>query len=93
MENFYEILIYVGLFVNTLGFLLMYVDKQRAIKHKWRISENTLMIVALLFGSLGVYLGMTVFRHKTKHFKFKFFVPLFIIVHVWLIIYASLNMF
>jgi uncharacterized membrane protein YsdA (DUF1294 family) len=89
MERFYELLTYAGLFVNTLGFILMYVDKKRAIKHKWRISENTLMMIAFFFGSLGVYLGMKVFRHKTKHFKFKFFVPLFLILHVCIIIYFS----
>lgn len=93
MDKFYEVLIYAGLFVNTLGFILMYVDKKRAIKHKWRISENTLITVAFIFGSLGVYLGMTVFRHKTKHLKFKVFVPVFLIIHICLIIYLCSTVF
>lgn len=87
MREFYNVLIYVGLFVNILGFILMYVDKQKAIKHQWRISENTLMLVAALFGSFGVYGGMLIFRHKTKHLKFKIFVPILIIIHLVIINY------
>lgn len=87
MREFYNVLIYVGLFVNILGFILMYVDKQKAIKHQWRISENTLMLVAALLGSFGVYGGMLVFRHKTKHLKFKIFVPVLIIIHLVIINY------
>ncbi len=87
MKEFYNVLICVGLFVNILGFILMYVDKQKAIKHQWRISENTLMLVAALFGSFGVYGGMLVFRHKTKHLKFKIFVPILIIIHLVIINY------
>lgn len=87
MKELYNVLICVGLFVNILGFILMYVDKQKAIKHQWRISENTLMLVAALFGSFGVYGGMLVFRHKTKHLKFKIFVPILIIIHLVIINY------
>lgn len=87
MRGVYNVLICVGLFVNILGFILMYVDKQKAIKHQWRISENTLMLVAALFGSFGVYGGMLVFRHKTKHLKFKIFVPILIIIHLVIINY------
>lgn len=44
--------------INLLGFILMYIDKKRAIKHEWRISENTLMAVATIGGSIGSLLGM-----------------------------------
>lgn len=87
MEDFYRVIIYIGLFVNILGFILMYVDKQKAIKHQWRISENTLMLVAVLFGSFGVYGGMIIFRHKTKHLKFKILVPMLVILHLVIINY------
>lgn len=57
----------------------MYIDKEKAKKHKWRISENTLIILALLGGSIGSLIGMNKFRHKTKHIKFKYGIPLIII--------------
>ena len=56
--------------INVLGFLIMGLDKAKAKKQKYRISENTLLFVALMGGSLGSYLGMYCFHHKTKHVKF-----------------------
>lgn len=64
----------------------MYIDKKRAMAHQWRISEKTLFLSASCFGSYGVWLGMTVFRHKTKHRKFKFFIPLFAILQFVLLV-------
>lgn len=92
MEDLYRVIIYIGLFVNILGFILMYVDKQKAIKHQWRISENTLMLVAVLFGSFGIYGGMLTFRHKTKHLKFKILVPMLVILHLVIINYIFSHM-
>ena len=51
--------------INVLGFLIMGLDKAKAKKQKYRISENTLLFVALIGGSLGSYLGMYCFHHKT----------------------------
>lgn len=53
----------------------MYSDKKRAIKKKYRIPEKTLFLVALVGGSLGTTLGMETFRHKTKHWYFKWGMP------------------
>jgi len=53
----------------------MFIDKQRAIKHKWRISEYTLISLAIIGGSLGILFGMYTFRHKTKKSKFKIGIP------------------
>lgn len=61
--------------INLLGCILMYVDKRKAIKHKWRIPEKTLFIVALLGGSLGSIIGMYTFRHKTRHPSFVIGMP------------------
>lgn len=88
MTSLYQALIYVIIFMNLLGFLLMYIDKERAIKHKWRISENTLLLVGLLFGSFGTFLGMQLFRHKTKHLKFRVLVPLFAVLQILIINYG-----
>lgn len=56
--------------VNLLGFALMGIDKQRAVKRLWRIPESTLFIIAIIGGSLGSILGMQIFRHKTRHWYF-----------------------
>ena len=56
--------------INIISFALMYTDKKRAMKHKWRISEKALFLSAILGGSLGSILGMYTFRHKTKHWYF-----------------------
>lgn len=72
------LLIYL-LLINALGFLLMLIDKRKAIKKKWRIPEATLMTVAALGGSIGSLLGMYTFRHKTLHNKFRFGIPAILI--------------
>ena len=75
--------------VNLVSFTLYGLDKLKAKKGLWRIRESTLLLVALLGGSLGALLGMEVFRHKTKHWQFKVLVPVFFILHlalaVWLV--------
>lgn len=73
------------LIVNILGYFLMFLDKQKAKKHKWRIPENTLMLVAIIGGSIGSIIGMQTFRHKTKHIKFKFGIPIILILQVILL--------
>ncbi|MFL0194474.1 DUF1294 domain-containing protein [Clostridium sp. WILCCON 0269] len=70
-----KIFLYYILLINIYGFILMYLDKNKSKKGKWRISENKLFITAILFGSLGIFLGMYTFRHKTKHPKFVVGIP------------------
>ena len=64
--------IYLGVFlVMSLFTLLLYkIDKQKAKKNKYRISEKTLLLTPWLLGSLGGLLGLYLIRHKTKHFYF-----------------------
>ena len=81
------ILLAVLLLVNLLAFALYGIDKLKAKKSAWRIPESTLLLVAFLGGSLGALLGMELFRHKTKHAKFKVLVPLFLILHIALGVY------
>ena len=73
--------------VNLFAFVLYGVDKVKAKKGAWRIPEATLLLVAFLGGSLGALLGMEVFRHKTKHAKFRILIPLFLILHIALAVY------
>ena len=69
------ILLYL-LLTNLTGFVLMGIDKRRARRKEWRISEKKLFGCALLGGSLGMIIGMYQFRHKTKHWQFKLGLPL-----------------
>ena len=73
--------------LNLLSFALYGIDKAKAKRGAWRIPEKTLLLAAFLGGSLGALLGMEVFRHKTKHWKFKLLVPLFLILHIALGVY------
>ena len=73
------------LIVNLTAFFLYGIDKKRAIKQKWRISEKTLILIAVIGGSVGAICGMQVFRHKTKHIKFKFGLPAIVIVQLGIV--------
>lgn len=70
------------LLINAAAFVLMLVDKVKAKKNRWRISERTLMLSAALGGSVGALLGMYTFRHKTKHIKFTLGVPAILIAQL-----------
>ena len=65
----------------------MLYDKRKAIKNEYRVSEKTLFYLALALGGVGIYTGMIVFRHKTKHMTFKVFIPLIIILNFTIIGY------
>ena len=72
--------------INLAGFIIMGVDKKRAIRGAWRISEASLFFTALLGGSLGCILGMQHFRHKTKHWYFKYGMPAILVAQVLLFV-------
>lgn len=69
-------LLAVLLAVNLVGLWLCGSDKKRAKKKRWRIPEKTFFITALLGGGIGVWTGMYLFRHKTRHWYFVVFIPL-----------------
>ncbi len=56
--------------INLISFFLMCYDKRQARLHRWRISERSLFLSALLGGSIGAIAGMWLFRHKTRHWYF-----------------------
>ena len=68
--------------INAIAFILMLVDKQKAVKKKWRIPEATLMGVAAIGGSIGALAGMYAFRHKTKHTKFTVGIPVILALQI-----------
>ena len=69
------------LVINALALMLYGIDKRRAKKNRWRISEAVLQSVAFFGGSFGALLGMHLFRHKTNHRKFKILVPLLLFLN------------
>lgn len=86
------LLIYLAI-INAVTFLLMLIDKQKARKNRWRIPEATLIMSAVLGGSVGALLGMYTFRHKTKHLKFTLGVPFILVLQIFLAIFLYLKVF
>lgn len=68
--------------VNVVGFAMMGIDKSRAKRQAWRIPEKTLFACAICGGSLGMIMGMNTFRHKTKHWYFKYGLPAILVVQM-----------
>lgn len=87
-EDIYFLFPIVYAILNVFSFALYGLDKFKAKKEKWRISEQSLLIVSL-FGPIGAWLGMQYFRHKTSKPRFKFLVPLFIGVHILLALWIK----
>lgn len=83
----YHYSLYYLLVVNTLTFLLYGIDKYKAKKARWRISEATLLMMAVIGGSIGAWAGMRLWHHKTMHKKFKYGIPLIILLQVALVFY------
>lgn len=68
--------------LNLLGFCMFALDKMYAVKHKWRIPEARLLLVAALGGAFGAVISMFVFGHKTRKIKFMVCIPLFCLMHI-----------
>lgn len=81
------VLVYL-IIVNVLGLVLFGIDKWKAKHAKWRISEPTLLTVAAIGGSVGSWLGMKMWHHKTLHKKFKYGIPLIMMVQFALLLFA-----
>ena len=79
--------LYYLLAVNSLTFLLYGIDKYKAKKGRWRISEATLLTMAAIGGSIGAWAGMRTWHHKTMHKKFKYGIPVIIIMQIALVVY------
>lgn len=80
-----NIVIYLIL-INFIAFLSMYIDKKKAIKGKWRIKESTLLMLALVGGSVGAIIGMYAFHHKTQKPRFFLGIPIIIVLQILIVI-------
>lgn len=74
--------------INLIAFLTYGIDKRKAKKEQWRISETALLFLTAIGGAFGAILGMHCFHHKTKKTKFKFVVPVCCVA--WLLILLSI---
>ena len=80
------LLIYLAI-INVITFFVYGIDKWKAKRAKWRIPESTLLGMAALGGSIGAWLGMKTWHHKTLHKKFKYGIPLILFVQIALLIW------
>jgi len=77
--------------VNLVEFALMGWDKRRARRGEWRVRERTFFLLAFLGGALGGIVGMQVFRHKTKHWYFRYGLPAILILQGGLALWLALG--
>ena len=80
-----ETIKYILVGINVLTFIVYGWDKWKAKHGKWRISEATLLMLAVVGGTIGALLGMQVWHHKTMHLKFKYGLPLILLAQIALI--------
>ena len=81
------IIVFYLVIINIITFFLYGVDKWKAQRVRWRIPESVLLGMAAIGGSIGAWLGMRVWRHKTQHAKFRFGVPIILIAQVALLVW------
>ena len=85
-------LAYYLLAINAVAFIMYGIDKYKAKKDKWRIPEVTLLLLAVVGGSIGAWMGMKVWHHKTMHKKFKYGIPAILLIQIALMTYLHVNL-
>lgn len=95
-EKFIEIfplknIIIYFIIINIVGFLAMFIDKEKAKRGAWRIPEQSLFVITALGGGFGTISGMYIFRHKTRKLYFKIGFPFILISEIVLILYWILK--
>ena len=92
MNTLHSCLAYYLLGINAVAFIVYGIDKYKAKKAKWRIPEATLLLLAVLGGSIGAWMGMKVWHHKTMHKKFKYGIPAILLIQIALMTYLHVNL-
>ena len=85
--NLHSLIMYYLLTMNVVAFASFGIDKYKAKRGLWRISEATLLLLAVVGGSIGALMGMRIWHHKTQHAKFRYGLPLIILAQIALIYY------
>ena len=78
--------------INVIAVLVYGIDKLKAKRGKWRIPESTLLLLAAIGGSMGAWLGMKAWHHKTMHLKFKYGLPAILLLQLALAVYLCTRM-
>ena len=91
MTDIQKTLLIYFVVINAATFLTFGIDKWKAKKAKWRIREAALLTLAVLGGSIGAWLGMQVWHHKTLHKKFKYGVPAILIIQLAIVGYLLIK--
>lgn len=91
MNEIHIILTIYLIAINIATFFVYGIDKWKARRSKWRIPESTLLTLAVLGGSIGAFIGMRTWHHKTMHNIFKYGVPLIINLQVVLAVYIYIR--
>ena len=86
--NIIVIAVIILAILNLISFCLMAYDKRCAKTGKWRVPEKVLFLATACFGGLGGVLGMQLCHHKTKHWYFKVFFPVLLVVQIALLVAA-----
>ena len=81
--------VYILIVINVITFLIYGIDKWKAKQGSWRISEATLLLLAIIGGCIGALLGMQVWHHKTMHKKFKYGLPLILLAQIAIIYFIN----
>lgn len=89
MSEIQEIIIIYLTSINVATFITYGIDKLKAKRSKWRIREASLLLLAVLGGSIGALLGMKVWHHKTMHKKFKYGIPLILFAQIAIVLFIS----
>lgn len=84
--NSFDIIVLYAVAVNAVSFIMMGVDKRKAIKRAFRIPESTLFVLAIIGGSIGAIIGMHLFHHKTRHWYFLYGMPVILALQIILIL-------
>lgn len=92
INTLHSYLAYYLLAINAVAFIVYGIDKYKAMKAKWRIPEATLLLLAVLGGSIGAWMGMKVWSHKTMHKKFKYGIPAILLIQIALMAYLHMNL-
>ncbi|SDK42384.1 DUF1294 domain-containing protein [Sediminibacillus albus] len=75
--------------INVAAWIVMWLDKRRAVKRQWRIPEKTLWLLAIIGGAAGSFAAMHTFKHKTRRFGFRFGLPALVLLQLYLFVVYS----
>ena len=90
MDILHQLSLYYLAAINVITFLIYGIDKWKAKKNKWRISESTLLMLAAIGGSVGAWIGMKTWHHKSLHKKFKYGIPFILTLQLALMVYLHI---